>query len=282
MSLPLALYLAFVVVPAFASMLVAFTDWTGLNLQFNFVGLKNFVDLFQDTLFFNCLKNLAIWLAGFILIPTLLGLALAALLDGIKGEAFFKTVFYLPCVIAFIIAAVIFRWIYLPDIGVLNTILRAIHLGGWQRPWLADPRTVTLAMLCAGVWLRVGFCMVLYLAGLRGVPAELVEQSRVDGASVWKSFRHVIFPLLRNTTGIIVVLNSINSMRNFDIVFGMTRGAPFGSSHVMETLMFERFFEYLRAGNGSAIATIEFLLCSALVYVYMRLIFKADNERAAG
>lgn len=278
LAAPVLLYSTFVIGPVIYSFFLSFTDWNGASPTYNFVGLENFRMAFRSEYFWNALRNNAVWTIIFIAFPTALGLFLAKMVDGVRGENVFKTIIYLPMTFSFVIVGLIWSWIYLPESGMINLALKAVGLGFLKRAWLAEPRTVLYAIIVAASWQQTGFAMVLFLAGLRGIPREFLEASQVDGANGWQQFWKVVFPLLKPTTTIVISITVINSLRIFDIVYIMTQGGPNRASEVLGNMIYKELFWNFRVGYGSALSLILFMLILAIIAFYLRTMLRKEVE----
>jgi raffinose/stachyose/melibiose transport system permease protein len=253
----LAVYAVFLVWPAIRSVWISFTDWDGFSPNQKFVGLDNYAQLLRDPVAAQAFRNNIIWTVVIIVVPVVLGLTLAVLLDRSSRVApVLRTLFYMPAVLPLVSVAAIWTWMYNPTEGSVNAILRAIGLGSLQQGWLGQDSTAFGAILVAGIWVRTGFPMLLYLAALQGIPKELYEAAVSDGASPWQQFRHVTLPGLRTTNFVVIALSLIESFKVFDLVFVMTNGGPGNSTQVLGTWMFANVFQYFNAGYGTAIAVV--------------------------
>lgn len=256
LAFPLTLYVLWVIGPAFYTMYLSLTNWDGLSKP-RFVGLENFRTLFDDPVFMTSLMNNVKWLAIFIVIPVCLGLALAMILNkNIRGEKFFKASIYSPMILSPAVIGLIWGWMYDPSGGLINTTLTAVGLKSLTAGWLSDPKLVLYCIIAAAAWRHTGYVMVLYLTGLKGIPGSVIEAARVDGASGWKMFWHILLPMLRPSTIIVVVVTIIDSLRAFDMVNMMTQGGPFNSSNVLANFMYLEAFHNYRMGFGAAVAVI--------------------------
>jgi multiple sugar transport system permease protein len=258
-----------------ATAYISLTNWDGVEAA-KYIGLDNFNRLFQDTNFWTAFGNNIKWLGFFLLIPTTLGLALAMLFNGnFPGSRFFKIAFFSPLILAGTVIGVIWEAMYRPDDGLINSFL---HLMGVQNTpgWLADRSLVLWCIVFAAAWRQVGYIMILYLAGLKGLDVTLLEASTVDGASPWERFRHVIFPLLAPITVVVVVISIIDSLRAFDLVAIMTRGGPSYASEVLANFMYMQAFNNYRMGYAGSIAVV--LMAVMLVFIVPYLIYTARNE----
>lgn len=289
LAFPLALYLIWVIGPALYTMYLSLTEWDGLSKPV-FVGLENFRLLFDDPVFIKSLVNNVKWLGIFIAIPVVLGLALAMILnEEIAGDKFFKAAIYSPMILSPAVIGLIWGWIYDPAGGLLNTTLNAVGIKGLvafilrlpegaSPGWLSDPRAVLYCIIAAAAWRHTGYVMILYLTGLKGIPSDVIEAASVDGATGWKLFRYILFPLLKPSTIIVVVVTIIESLRAFDMVNIMTQGGPFNSSNVLANFMYIEAFKNYRMGYGAAIAVILFMIMFGFIVLYLREVVKAEAE----
>jgi raffinose/stachyose/melibiose transport system permease protein len=251
----LAVYAFFVVWPAIRSVAISFTDWDGISPDPKFIGLDNYVQLLRDPVVAQAFRNNIIWTVVIIIVPVILGLALAVLLDrGTRAAPVLRTLFYMPAVLPLVSVAAIWTWMYNPTEGSINAILQAVGLGSLAQGWLGQDNTAFWAILVAGIWVRTGFPMLIYLAALQGIPRELYEAAVSDGANPWQQFRHVTLPGLRSANIVVIALSLIESFKVFDLVFVMTNGGPGNATQVLGTWMFSNVFQYFKAGYGTAIA----------------------------
>ena len=278
LALPLAMYLIWVYLPILRSFGYAFTKRDSLLYDTVWIGFGNFIRMFGDPQFYVALKNNLAWLLCFVLVPIPLGLLIAMLFNNsYRGNRVYKTLFYLPMTLSFAIIGTIWMWIYNPDSGLLNAFLRALGLDGLAKPWLGDPRFMTGALVAVGVWRQVPYIMILYLAGLQGVPVELVEAATIDGAGWWQRFTKVILPILAPATVISVTISVIDSLRAFDIIYVMTNTKA-RAAEVLASYMYTSSFQYQDYGYGSAIAVIQFLITLGFILVYINRTFRDEKE----
>lgn len=276
--LPLTIYIVIVIVPLFSSFYYSFTDWNGFNQEYNWVGLDNFAKIFRDDLFIGAIKNTLIWMAAAIILPVGGGLSLALLLhEGIWGAKFYKSLFYLPICLSLAVIGQVWIWIYQPNWGLINTVLRAIDLEHLTMAWLANPKTALISVIIAWSWQQVGLAMVIFLAGLTSIPSELTEASEIDGASYLQSLRYVVIPLLSPATIVVIALSIINSLKSFDVVYMMTRGGPFHSTDTLAMFMYNESFQKYYMGYGSAIAVVLFLIAMVIIVFYFRQVRELEH-----
>ena len=274
----LIMFTIYVIAPIFQSIWISFFEWDGLG-EARWVGLRNYVDLWDDSRFYTSLWNNVLWLVLYLLaVPAGLGVALF-LNQTVPGMRIYKSLFFFPFVISQVVVGLIFAWFYNPNFGVVGQVWE--FFGASPPNILGDERFVTYGIILAGLWPQIAYCMILYLTGLNNVSPDLVEAGRLDGAKGWKMLRHVVLPQLKPATFIAVVVTVIGALRSFDLVAIMTKGGPYGSSNVLAYYMYETALsEYgYRYGYGSAIATVLFLIM--LVYISYFLYRMWLDEREA-
>lgn len=224
----LLIYVAVVVYPLIFSIYLSFFRWDGVSPIKVFVGIQNYVALFtSDPVFWIALTNNAIWLVAALVLPTSIGLGLALVLNSrFRGSRIFRTIFYLPAVLSIAIVGLIWTWMYHPTLGLINQVFELFGWKALERNWLEDPQVALYAVIIGAAWNATGLPMLLYLAGLQTVPTELLEAAEVEGAGPIRRFLYVTFPLLRETTLIVLAITAINSLKAYDIVYAMTYGGP--------------------------------------------------------
>lgn len=275
---PLTIYILIVIIPLLTSFYYSFTDWNGFRHDYNWIGFANYSKVFQDKLFINAIKNTAIWMAAAIILPVAGGLFLALLLhEGIWGANFYKSLFYLPICLALAVIGQVWIWIYQPNWGLINTVLRSIHLDSLTLAWLAKPDTALIAVIIAWAWQQVGLAMVIFLAGLTSIPSELLEAAEIDGASYLQSLRYIVIPLLSPATVVVVALSIINSLKSFDVVYMMTQGGPFHTTDTLAMFMYNESFKKYYLGYGSAIAVVLFLIAMVIIAFYFRQVRELEH-----
>lgn len=275
------LYAWFLLYPMLDAVRLSFFSWSGFRTeQPAWVGIDNYVRLFtQDAVFWTAFRNSVVWVILSLLVPTVIALLLALGLNRkMIGRNLMRAIFYIPAVFASITVAAMWRWIYNPTIGFVNQLLTAVGLGDWAQSWLGDPQFALGSIFVANIWQAVGFSMVLFLAGLQGVPVELVEAAKLDGANAWQRFLAVTLPALRPTTVVVVILTIINSLKVFDLVVGMTGGGPAQSTQVLALWSYTQSFTNHQFGMGGAVATVLLLVTLALVIPYMAWSMKGEER----
>ena len=266
----LALVVTFVYVPVFYSFYLSLLRWNLMSPRSAFVGTANYERLVSAPEFWNALGNSVVYLLGTVPTSMLLGLALALLVHrtGVL-RAFWRSVYFLPAASTFVAMAIVWQWIYHPSIGLLNHGLAA--LGRAPVPWLDDPRYALWSLIVIGNWQAVGYNMILFLAGLANIPAELLDAAAVDGASAYQRFRHVTIPMLSPTTLFVLIVASIRSFQMFDLAKVLTEGGPVRSTEVLVYVIWQQAFQFFDMGFASALACVLFAMLLAFTALQMRL-----------
>ncbi len=278
LALPLAVFGVLVVWPLFSSFYYSFTNWNGFDSNYDYVGFENFAKIYTDRLFYSAAINTAIWMVAAIILPTLMGLGLALLIDShVPGGRVFKTVFYLPICLSAVVVGQIWVWIYQADWGLLNTVIGSVTGERFTYAWLAKPDSALGSVIVAWSWQQTGLSMVIYLAGLTSIPRDLLEVCEIEGSTTWQRITNVILPLLTPSTVVVVALSVINSLKGFDILYIMTGGGPFNSSDTLAMHMYNESFKKYLMGYGSAISVVLFLIALTIIGVYFRQLRKVDQ-----
>lgn len=276
---PALLLLAFgLIYPAVRTTLLAFFDRNGEE----FVGLDNFVWMFTQPDILQTLGNTLIWVALVPTLSTIIGLAYAIFIDKSKGEKILKSLVFMPMAISFVGAGIIWRFMYefrevgfAEQIGLLNQII--VWFGGQPQQFLVNSPWNTFFLIVVMVWIQTGFAMVLLSAAIKGVPVEIIEAARLDGANAWQQFRNVTIPGIRGTLVVVVTTISIATLKVFDIVRSMT-GGNFETS-VVANEMYTQAFNRSEFGYGSALAVILFVMVLPIVVYNVRVMRKQKEIR---
>jgi raffinose/stachyose/melibiose transport system permease protein len=275
----LLLYGLFVLYPIVQSARYSLYDWNGFGPLQDFIGLDNFRNVFRDARFREALTHNVILVVLSLLLQLPAALALALLLNArVTGRAVMRTVFFAPYVLSEVVTGVVWRQILRPN-GLLDQSLDGVGAGGWVQGWLSDPDVVLYALFFVISWKYFGFHMILMLAGLQQIPAELKEAATIDGASSWKTFRFITLPLLGPTIRVSVFLSVIGALQLFDLVWVTTRGGPIGASSTMSTYLYDRFRDS-RFGYASAVSIVIFGLSLGVALLYQRFALRRDLEGA--
>ncbi len=256
-------YAAFALYPLGRAAQFSLHEWSGIG-SWRFVGLRNYADLLGDAAFRTAILNSLILIVFYAVLPLLIGMVAAAILrrGQVRGMGFFRTVIFLPQVVALVVVAVTWRQIYAPD-GPLNQALRAIGLDGLARGWLGDPGAALPAVGFIGTWVQTGLVMVLLLAGMSRIPRELYEAARLDGAGPIREFFAVTLPAIRGEIVVSLVLTIIAALKTFDLIYMTTAGGPGRATTVPSYEVYQRAFELRDVGSASAVA----LVLTAMVFL---------------
>ena len=271
---PTALVVGLVWIPAIMSVWLSFTNWDGLGSfsDAQFIGTKNYTDVVSIyPPFWPAIQHNLIWLAVMFLFATPVGMLIAVLIDReVRFTRFYQTAFYMPVVLALALVGFIWQLIFSRDEGLLN------DLTGSTIDWYGDPRYNLWAALVATSWRHIGYIMLLYLAGLKGVDPSLREAAALDGATEKQTFFKVVFPVLAPINIIVLVVTVIESLRAFDLVWIINKGR--NGLELISTLVTANVVgEASRIGFGSALATIMLLISSVFIVIYLRIVMKEDR-----
>lgn len=256
--------------PALYSLYLSLFEWNGLSPSREFVGLANYARLLASGEFWNSLRVTLLYAGGVTLLALALGLLVAVLLNQpIRGQAVYRVLYFLPVITPTVASGVVWKYLFDPTQGVVNRGLAGVGLEGPS--WLNDPSWALLAVVVVGVWKRVGFNMVVYLAALQGIPRIYYEAAQLDGAGPWQQFRYITLPLLAPTTFFLVVTALIDAFQVFDLVYVMTSGGPLGSTDVLGYYLYRQGFRYSELGFASAVAYVMFALIFVATVIQFRL-----------
>ena len=266
----LIMYAIFFIRPFITSIYYSFTSWDGVSAVKQFVGLQNYVQLFQDKLLGLAMTHNVIWVIIGTVAPIIIGLPLAVMLANSKrGRLFFQTGYFLPYVLSGVVVGMIWGWIYNPLFGLLNYILRSVGLGSLARGWLGDPNLALHAVIAAAVWGYFGFCVVIFLAGLQNVDVDLTEAARIDGANGLQTFFFITVPQLRHVLNMVLVYTLIGGFNVFDIVQIMTTGGPANHTELIGTLTYKVSFQQSNIGYGTTLSMVMTVLSLITSYIFM-------------
>ncbi len=277
----LLIVLIFLIVPIFQSVYLSFLSDDG-----QFIGLKNYIDIFTDTRVIDlsgfpkwpplgALIHNFIWTIVHLPLTLCLGLFFALLLKNITGATVIRTVIFLGMVVPMIVGGILVRFLFSQNAGMISHIFRAIGVEQLDINWIAHPETALFALIFTSVWLWTGYCLVVYMAALTTIPQSYYEAAELDGAASLQKFRHITFPLLKPATGIIVIMTVIWETKLFDIVYSSTLGGPGRATNVMALEMYLTAFRYFEYGKGTAIATLLTLMTIIPIIFMVRASMKS-------
>lgn len=262
-------FFIFMAVPIIIGLVISFTDYNGFGIP-DFVGISNYIEMFQDEYFqISFLNNMLYTLVtvpGTIVVSLLLAVAVNV---GIKGSGLFKTMFFFPTITSMVAVGIVWSMIFNPYTGPLNQILKAI---GIDNPpmWLASSDTALLTVMLVAIWKQAGYYMVIILAGLQSIPKQLYEAAEIDGAGAISRFFKITLPMLSPTMFMVLILNIISSFQVFDLINIMTEGGPGRATNVLVYRIYQEGFQQLQFGYASAMAYFLFLIVLIVTLVQFR------------
>jgi len=255
------LFVLFVLYPLVFNLFYSVYE-VGATLEtWHFVGLENFRSIFGDFVFWRGLRNNFVFLGGVLVLEIILAMAIALLLNkAFRGRSVFRTIFFLPYVISWVVMGLVFSRIYDPYIGFLNLFLKGIGLKVFTHNWLADPGTAPPSLIAVFVWKMGGLAVLIFLAGLQGIPDQLKEAAQIDGSSALRTFFHITLPLMRPVIAVAVVLLTIYSFRIFPLVYTTTRGGPHYATDVPVIYLYRLAFQFYRFGEACAVTVMVIII----------------------
>lgn len=270
-------YAVVVLYPTIAGAVYAFTDWDGRQSA-QFIGLENFATLLSDAEAMGSLVNSLVFAISVTVLQTVVGLALALALNSkIKSRNLLRTVFFAPALLPAVIIGFLWQYIYTPE-GPLDTALSSLGLGFLSQNWLGDSTLALWCIVAVMIWQNAGLSMVIFLAGLQGVPRELYEAAAMDGASPVRQFRHVTLPMIAPATTIVLSLTLISSVKVFDHIFVMTGGGPGYATQTLSITMYKQAFVSGNYGYGAAIALALTMIVAFLAFVQLSALRRFEVE----
>lgn len=275
----LVLYTAFVIAPTLSSVYLSLTSWDGISPDIRFIGLDNFREIINSKRVHNAFYNTMIFATVLVLLENVVALGLAMLVDQVRWfRNLFRSIFYFPVLMSGIVMGFIWVIILNYNFGVINQLLDMMGLSSLKVDWLGDPDTALISIILATVWKSSGFFMIIYLAGLQGIPKEMVEAAEIDGATSWQQFRHITFPLLAGAFTVCVMLSMISSLKIFDQIAVMTDGGPGFETETLTYIIYKVAFGELRQGFGTALGIVLFLITLVISFIQIKLLRRREVE----
>jgi len=264
------LFAVFTAYPFVYAAKLSLTKWDGLSAAQKFVGLGNYRALLHDQEFIHSMKVTAIYTVAVTVVSIAIGLVLALALNRkLAGRNVYRTVFFTPVLTATVAAAVVWQLLFDPFTGIVNVGFRRVGVEGPH--WLSSPSWALTAVIIVGIWKRIGFTMIIYLAGLQTISPTYYEAARVDGAGAWRQFRDLTWPLLTPITVLQVIMAVIDSFQVFDHVYVMTQGGPLGATNVAPLFLYNQGFRLFHLGYAAAVGWVIFVLVFAATLAQWRL-----------
>jgi multiple sugar transport system permease protein len=271
------IFLVFIAFPLIYSFYLSLHHWSVLSPAKQFIGLENYREVFTSPDARGAFRVTLLYSTGSI--PLLIGVSLgiALLLGRIRGGGVYRTVFFSPVILSTTVVAIIWSWAFDPNYGLVNYLLS--RLGIFGPNWLVDPRFALLALIIAALWKYVGYYMVIFIAGLQGIPRVYYEVAKIDGAGWFSQLTHITLPLLRRTLAFVLVMAVINSFQTFGLVYVMTGGGPMDSTNVLVHYLYREAFEFFQMGYASTIAWLLFIVLFVLSLLQIKYIGWGSKPR---
>jgi multiple sugar transport system permease protein len=263
-------FLVFSSIPVVATFSISLLDWDLIRAP-RFVGLDNYVKLLtDDAVFRKVLFNTAYYVVGTVPAGIILSLLLALAMNAnVRGIALFRVIFFIPVISASVAVAVMWRWLYNTDFGLINLILTSVGLKGV--PWLSSTAWAMPAVILMAIWKTLGYNMVIFLAGLQSIPVHLHEAAAIDGANGFQRFRYITLPLLAPTTFFVLVISVISSFQVFDLAFVLTKGGPGDATNTMVMYIYNQAFQFFHMGYAASIAWVLFAIIFVITLLQHQL-----------
>jgi multiple sugar transport system permease protein len=262
--------IAFQLIPIVVSMYLSLADWNGISSP-RFIGLQNFKEMFtEDPLYLQTLRNTIVFTLGAIPATTILAFLLALLCNRrVRGIAAFRAAYFAPFITSIVAIGYIWYWIYKPDQGVLNSMLSVVGIHG--PAWLSHPNLAMISVIIVSVWQGAGYPMVIFLAGLQGIPEDLYESASIDGASKSQQLFRITVPLMTPSIFFVLITQFITSFQVFGVIYVMTHGGPGHSTSVYIYYLYQVAFSYGRFGYAAAMAWVLFVILGVITFVQWKL-----------
>lgn len=270
--------LGMVLFPIIYTFVLSFHNWRlSANIPWEFVGVENYVELFTDSRFPEAVGRTFLFALVALVIEVVLGIAIALYLNhSFFGKNFVKTAFLLPMVATPVAVGMVWKLIYEPNIGILNTIIRC--MGGPKIDWLGDSANALWSLVAVDVWQQTPFVMLIVLAGLTSLPTEPFESAMIDGATRRQIVTKITLPLLRPTIFTAVLLRLIDVLKTFDIIYSMTQGGPGFATETMNILSFRQAFEFMQFGEASATLMVFFVIVMGIAVITIKLKSRSEVD----
>ncbi len=272
----LVFFCMFTIYPLFMTFYLSFFRWDGVSVHMTFIGFKNFVDAFSDGPFWQSMLNSVFYAILAMLIMNPLALLLAVMVhSGVKFTRFYRVIYYIPPLMSALVVGYLWKWMYEPYNGIINTVLDLIHLSGLKQVWLDNTYTVIPAISIASIWQGFGGSFILFWAGLEGINQELYEAAEIDGTTNFQRFTKITMPLLSNVFSVVTILTALGVIDMLPIVTAMTQGGPGYSSMVPTYQIYNMTFKWNRYGYAATLSLIVGV--TMLIFSYIRLKISKDN-----
>ena len=272
----LAIYAVLYIFPTLSGFYYSLTDWSPYKDTIRFIGFGQFAELFKTKALYSAMEHTVIYAAIVTILQNGLGVLLALLLNArIAGRNFFRSVYFMPCILSALVVGYMFTIVLHPE-GIFNQFLMSVGLGDLAKDWLGDPKLALDSVTIINVWQWAGSSMALYLAGLQGISKDMLEAAVIDGTTYLQRLRYVVMPILAPVVTVSVLLSMIGSMKTFELIYVMTGGGPGGATEVMNTFIFKQFSSGLYA-YGTAANVVLFLSVAIVSILLVKLMRKGET-----
>lgn len=269
--------LVFIAYPLFNAVYLSFFKWNGYSAEKDFIGISNYISMFNDKVFRSSLRNTLLYGFACTLFQQVIGLAMAVFLNTkFKGRGMVRTVIYMPAMVSGLVMGYIMYFFFQTKGGVINDIL--VAFGGTGIDWLGNGKAAIGVIIFINTWQFVGVSMVIYLAGIQGVSQSYIEAATMDGANAWQQFRFITLPLLHPALASSVIYNLIGGLKLYDVIIALTDGGPAKKTHSLATYIANRYFDAERAGFAAAIGVFSFVLIMVISMIVNGYFRKTEVE----
>ena len=275
----LLILLSVLVIPVFSSIRLSFFEWSLRDIRNapTFIGLRNFVEIFKSEYFHTSIRVTLMFTVSVVVLEMFIGMIIALMLEeGVPGLRLFRTIFILPVMIAPVVVGVVWKFMYNPSYGKINYFLT--QLGLEPVGWLSDPQMALVSIIITDIWQWTPFVFLLLLAGLQGIPGDLSDAGKVDGANYLQNLIHIKLPCISGVIGITAVLRLIDAFRGLVVMFIMTNGGPGMSTEILSLHLYKTAFTDQRLGKASAVAVVLLFIITMLSIVFVRNSIKEEKR----
>jgi len=274
----LTVFALMVLLPLAMTVVYSFMDWKGYGAMTP-VGLDNYARALADPIYLKSYRNVAVYIALTIVLEVAVGLAMAGLISArLRGAAYYRTAFFTPVMLPMVVVGYLWIFVYNPEFGLVNSLLRLAGLEAWTRVWLGDPKTALIAISIVSGWVFAGFYMTIFYMAIQRIPREIYETAYVDGVGEFRLFWKIKVPLIRGMIGVSLLLCIMGAFQGFDLFYIMTNGGPYHATEIVTTYLVKVVFQRMNVGYGAALAVILTLIVIVIGVLFSLLRRKERNE----
>ncbi|QUI23676.1 sugar ABC transporter permease [Vallitalea pronyensis] len=276
----LAIYGFFYLYPTVLSLFYSLTDWDGISPTYEFVGIKNFINLWtKDTIFVKSLTNNIKFSLSATILQFVVSLFLAILLvKNTKTNVFLRALYFFPAILASVSVGFIWSFLYAPQSGPIDQVLKSVGLGWLIRDWLGDQSFAIYSIAIVKAWFHVGQMIVIFVAGLQAIPSQFFEVAKIEGASRLQTFKQVTWPLIAPASTIVVAYTTIQTFKAFDLIYTMTRGGPNYATEIIATNIYNVAFRSYKFGYAAAQSIMFLVIIGAITFMQFRIVNRYDVQ----